>query len=220
MSNSKSDSSKPQEMLFEPGELDRCFESKVRTSPYSNRIRYLSENEGLGRYYLFRDSLSEDLERAHKSNCYGTAIYVLGIDNVVEEYVRQDSRFGNRDMISKDYEVPSLITCRLMNSFLLKSGKIREVEKEDFDHGIVAFYSVLPDWSEIPEEDLRDMGDFIDPSFDRGEDLTHVGVYLGEHNGKDWIFDQNGMGGPFEFSTVEKRVSDYDSAAVLFFEPE
>ena len=141
--------------------------------------------------------------QTHVSNCFGTVAHLLGIEDDVLLYwqrvlrtpeIRQEREIY--DYIQYNEDGPGFIGPLPMTLFLTKSSEAREIGKRKAALNIVSFFEEVADQN-------------------NSRTLWHTGIYLGEFDGMEMMFHQNGTCGRFELLPVEHYLRNMYSKVSL-----
>lgn len=137
------------------------------------------------------------------SNCFGTVAHLSGIEEEVLGYwqsvlrtpeVRKRRR--SYDYIQYNQVGPGYVGPLPMTLFLTHNRNAREIGKSQAVDNVVSFF-----------EEVADENGF--------RRLIHSGIYLGEFDGMEMMFHQNGTDGRFEIMPVEHYIRSMYSERVF-----
>ena len=159
--------------------------------PFGERLLRLESNPQLGEEAIkspFRYVSPSVRGSDFLSNCYGTATYVLGLEDDILAYfvesradvLRTHPEFNYTVFPDRLAEHPGYVGYKHMEEFLEKGGRMSGAVREPLPGDLVMFSAR--------------------PSLSR---FDHSGVFVGVLNGCNVMFHQEDKGMPFRLGTVE-----------------
>lgn len=146
----------------------------------------------------------EDKPIEEESNCFGTVVHVLGVEDEILKYWQSVLRIPEVRNRKRSYDyiqynnewLPGYVGPLPMTLFLTESGGAREIGKKQAVDNVVSFF-----------QEVADLDGF--------RRLIHAGINLGEYHGMEFMFHQNGCDGDFEVMPILDYVRNHYSESVF-----